>query len=232
MLDIEATKSKEIYIHAELYRILQNVAKEPPPLLRFSSGSWTPSETLIEATIREDETSVKKADLVLMVKRTGSYGRVDRKPALVIEVKMRRYNRLSQSYGAFLKQAFKYAEKIDCYYYSVYDGRTFIYMQFGEPYLIGLSDYPLDSSETKKREFAERIWSAACLTASGVQQGILKDFVFHSDFDSWKKSVPKFIGQAYRRNAMRSGWAPTSESVNEASSQFARKWSELYESNT
>jgi len=228
LLDITATKVKEIYIQAELYRLLRDYvighivghrrigASGPVP-------PWYPKDVLIEATIRDGE-ETKEADIVLLTSRQLEDGSPEVKPALVIEVKSRRISRLSVSYGAYLKQAFNYAALIDCSNYAVYDGKNFILMQLTEPYMVGFTDFAIGHNQDEDDDNIGNIWWAARVLSEEPQIQAIRGLAYHSDINIWRKVIPVLIRQAYQRSVRMSGKEPSPENIEETGQRLGKKW--------
>ncbi len=229
LLDISATKAKEIYIQAELYRLLRNKAIHLQRIIpRGPVPAWSAKDVLIEATIRDDG-KTKEADIVLLTSLQLEFDRVKIKPALVIEIKTRKFSRLSVSYGAYLRQAYNYTVMIGCSNYAVYDGKNFILMQLAEPYMIGFTDFSTGRDEKEDIKNIGKIWHAARILSENFQTEALPDFKYHSDIDLWRKTIPVLIRQAFQRNARRSGREPTLEEVEKTGERLGKKWLEMHD---
>lgn len=193
-IDFELTAGKEIRNQAELYRILSNVSMREFP--RLSGYGWDLDGVLIEATILDSESeSVGEADLILMARNPTD----KRVPLIVIEVKKTVVRNLTRPFQSSFKQAWKYANPIGCEFYAVYDGHFIITMQRSSPYLVGMCEFPINSNQTQKREFAKGIWGSLLGLQGKGASGPIKHLCGVLNYPRWKRTIRFLIRDAYKR---------------------------------
>jgi hypothetical protein len=199
-IDFDLTAEKEVRNQAELHRILNNVRNDVgfykftfPKVRRLG---WNLDEVLIEATILDDESKqIGEADLVLMVRD----GDGNREPLLVIEVKKRVLSSLTRPFQNGFKQAWKYAQPIDCKFYAVYDGHFMITMQRSSPFLIGMCEFPISSGQERKAEFARNLWYSLLRIKENEASGPVEELCGVLNYPRWKRTIRFLIRDAYQR---------------------------------
>jgi len=126
--EIREAREREAYISYEFYRLLKNAISRG--LLYRDSGCEF-KEVVPEFPIGE-----RRADLVVFAVK---YGR-SAQPFLVIEVKVRAYNRPGPSMAKAVKRALNYASSLGATvtpFSAVYDGWELMIFKNVTPYLIG-----------------------------------------------------------------------------------------------
>lgn len=226
---VDSSRNKEIYIQAELYRLLKNVCSHPAqkqPIHGSNiTSSWEPHDVLIEPTIIPERNKNKEADL-LLIGRTREPP-LKTRPILIIEVKKRRLSQLSKYYRRYLRQAYDYAHAIDCRCYSVYDGNTWIIMQIAEPYLIAFFQKRIGVNHKDDIIFSEKLWNIAGSVQDAFQNAPIGEFSKHDDFLPWKKVLHSFLRDAFQRNVTTSRWEPSEAQLKKKASMLEKIWLEL-----
>jgi hypothetical protein len=228
MLDEDAIEEKEIRIQADLYRIMKNYANEGFSIAESFTYEWKLDDVLIEASINLPSGVTKEADLILMGLGP-QYGETVRKPILVIETKVRKLSNLTKYYQKALNQARVYAHAIGCKAYAVYDGFTLLLMQIAKPFLIGLTQWTQTRNDRRNRDFARKLWRTAIDLHINIASGPVSEFVYHSDFSPWKRSVYYFIRDAFLfKVEVDQGMSREQFEIERDSKLLAQKWRELY----
>jgi len=125
---IKDAKEREAYLSFEFYRLLTDA---------ISKGLvYEDTKCKFKEVIPEFPVDAKRADLVVFATKYG--GKVQ--PFLVVEVKMRAYERPGPSIRTALKRALSYAKELDATFtpfFAVYDGWELLVFRNITPYLIG-----------------------------------------------------------------------------------------------
>ncbi len=184
-IDIEATKTKEIFVQAELYRCLMREIESHRYMIKETGPARR--DVLIEASIKKKQ-EVKNADIVLMWNEKGTSN-----PLLVIELKKRTIVSPTKSGKKALNQAYEYAKQVGCNLYAIYDGNTFILMQMNYPFLIGVDRFDIFDSESRASSFANNIWDVTLKHWKNTAEGPVEPFDNYSVFLHWKSALRIFV---------------------------------------
>lgn len=231
----EEPQSKEIFIHAELYRILVNACADTGQRNRMRAlggvqgRTWEPDRVLIEPSLRsedlkESRQGADEPDIVL-VGWDGYAGK--KKPMLVIEVKQRGAANPTQRFKSALDQAHGYAKQIRCPLYSAYDGHNMVVIQNAFPFLIGLQERSIHSSEAVKVRFAKGLWGSVCVLAGSSSQGPYPQLCSPLDYHPWRKTVRILIRDAYKRYLEDSGTAMSDDTLMSTVEDIAQSWDRM-----
>ncbi len=225
-IDVEATKTNERFIQAELYCALKNHIKESQMM---GTIKGTPKiDVLVEASIKQNKSTKKtsarkRTDLVLIYKKLGSV-----RPLLVIELKKRRLGSPTHGIKAGLEQAYSYARQVGCSLYAMYEGDTFVLMQMGYPFLIGLKRVDIFGSEF--RDIGREVWDIALENSKGNKTGPLTPFDDYSVFTNWKTTMRAILGDAHRRNMAESGASIIKKQTDEVVDEIMLIWQKHFSS--
>lgn len=222
-IDIESTMRKEARFQAELYCVLRGF------IARMDAfPEWVPTDVFVEPTIpqlmgkngSDARESKKRADLTLVAE---DWSTKVQKPVLVIECKQRKIptSNLRRYYGDALAQAEDYARAIECQRYAVYDGHNFILMQVSDPFLIGISEWPIAALTD---HFARNLWHALLETNEEMKYQYLTPFLRHSDLEPWKPVVAGLIEDAMLRQAKAIGMDYPKHEAKANSQERARRY--------
>jgi hypothetical protein len=127
-IQIEEAKKKEAYISSEFYRLFKNAI-----LLGLT---YEETKCMFNEVIPEFPAAKGKADLVVFHSDYGGTA----EPFLLIEIKVRAYERPGPSVAAAVRRAKSYAESLNMlpgHFFATYDGWTFLVFRDIPPYLIG-----------------------------------------------------------------------------------------------
>jgi hypothetical protein len=216
---------KEVYIQAEMYRLLKNAAVIPdqrPYLIdvmaqRLAGHYIDPFDVWIEASV-----GLQEVDLLLRVGDTGTV-----KSALVIEIKKRTLSSPTIPFRAALNQARRYAEVIGCPLYAAYDGNTIVLMQDVYPFLVGIQRMDISANESTKIGFARRIWQTSInLLFERAKEPVLK-LAEAGEYYRWLKSIRTFIRDAHDAFIERSHLQVGKEERDKAVEEIAALWDSL-----
>jgi len=137
---IRRAKEKEAYTSFELYRLLRSAISHG---LTYEDSRCEFKEVIPEFPIGEE-----RADLIVFATRLG--GPIQ--PFLVIEVKMRAYERPGPSLAKAVRRASSYATNLDMpltAFFAVYDGWELMVFKNITPYLIGIYGAIKDEDQAK-----------------------------------------------------------------------------------
>jgi hypothetical protein len=137
---IERAKSRESFVHFELYRSLRNCIEQGP---FFAGTKCKFIDVVPEFPVAKD-----RADIVVFVSR---YERTLSEVFLVIELKQRVYTRIGQSTVAALNRALEYSSHLSTTYpfVATYDGWTLLLARGVSPYIIAASGPVSDEGQCK-----------------------------------------------------------------------------------
>lgn len=224
-IDIDLTMKKEARFQGELYCVLRRFISEIGafPELVPSDVYIEPSIPQLAQSEEEQEKARKRADIVLIAKEfsTGS-----QKPVLVIECKQRKIpvSNLRKHYGDALEQAEEYARLIDCKMYATYDGHTFILMQLKDPYLIGISQWPVHKLG---KFFAKQLWHFLLEPQKEIRVQYYESFIKNPDLEPWIPVIPGLIQDAMMRESKVSGFDYPVEEAKANSQERANRYLSL-----
>jgi hypothetical protein len=127
---IERAKSREAFVHFELYRLLKNCIVQQP----FYQGT----KCKFIDVVPEFPVGKDRADIVVFVSRNES---TLPELFLVIELKQRVYSRIGQSTVAALNRALDYSSHLSVAYpfVATYDGWTLLLARNVPPYILAAS---------------------------------------------------------------------------------------------
>ncbi len=224
-IDIEATKTNERFIQAELYCKLKEDIRNAKLITKGKVGGRR--DVLVEASIKQNKGTKPKArkrtDLVLIWKESGNVI-----PLLVIELKKRRLGSPTHGSKGALKQAYSYARQVGSNLYATYNGDTFVLMQMGYPFLIGLKRIDIFGGEF--RDIGREVWEIALDHSKGTETGPLPPFDDYSVYPYWKTTMKAILGDAHRRSMVESGTSVKKEQTDEVVEEIMSIWQKHFSS--
>jgi hypothetical protein len=127
---IEGLKKKESYIQCEVYRVFMNAIRYGATYTKDSYQEIF-TEVIPEVPIKVKEGKEERADLVVFSRRNRNL-----EPRLIIETKQRVFQQPGKSLAAYSRKVKSYAEKLDLWYYAIYDGYYWFLFSRLDPFLV------------------------------------------------------------------------------------------------
>ncbi|RSN76244.1 Uma2 family endonuclease [Candidatus Methanodesulfokora washburnensis] len=172
---------KESYVQCEVYRVFKNAIKYG---VEYSKDSYKEvfSEVIPEVPIKIKERKEERADLVIFSKEYGSL-----KPKLIIETKRRVFNQPGKSLAAYSKKVKNYAEKLNVWYYVIYDSYYWFLFYRLDPYLIKVLTVKVE--ENLNEEFAKDILMAV------AEISYTNERKYFKELDKYPATDKDFVGR-------------------------------------
>jgi len=150
---IEGLKKKERYIQYEVYRIFKNAIKYG---VTYAKDSYQEvfTEIIPEVPIKVDEGREERTDLVVFSRQFGNL-----EPKLIIETKQRVFQQPGKSLAAYSRKVKNYAERLNVWYYAIYDGYYWFLFSRVDPLLL-VKVLAIKVGETLDESFAKDVMMA------------------------------------------------------------------------